>query len=97
MEGRIYLDGIYKGRKELSTSKIRGNGELIIGNNFIGLQSGLNIWDRELSEEEIKSMKDKCSPVASGAILKWSDVVKGTKHGKVSLISSNSCKDSKSE
>ncbi|XP_048833283.1 adhesion G-protein coupled receptor D2 isoform X2 [Brienomyrus brachyistius] len=80
----ITADGIVKGQggAMCSPSSIDGDGLFVIGQSqdalsnfskegFSGNITQLNIWERELSVSEIRSLEKGCSTISSGLVYKW--------------------------
>lgn len=82
---------------------IPGGGHLTIGQeqdslqggfaeiqSFIGSISGMNVWSKVLSDQEIVHMSKTCN-LGSGDVLKWSDF-QVSRHGDVKVVCPSTCK-----
>ena len=58
--------------------------------SFMGSITGLNVWDRIFTEDEILSMSQTCNP-QTGSVLQWSDF-QVSLHGEVLVESPSACK-----
>ena len=56
---------------------------------FVGDLSGLNMWNKVLSGEEISSMSKQCHS-GEGNVFKWSDF-KSDVHGDAKVVEPSSC------
>lgn len=58
--------------------------------SFMGSITGLNLWDRVYTADEILSMSQTCNP-QTGSVLQWSDF-QVSLHGEVLVESPSACK-----
>lgn len=103
---KIYSDGtpMDSGKNLASGQTIKGGGQFIVGQEqdklgggfsstetFIGQLSQLNVWDRELSLEDIESLRLSCKKNI-GDVVSWADL-SGTLQGSVKDSPIDFCKD----
>ncbi|XP_068705158.1 neuronal pentraxin-2-like isoform X2 [Montipora foliosa] len=60
----------------------RGDGAFQLKQSFMGSISGMNLWSRYLSDEEILRMSETCN-FGNGDVLKWSDFLVATHNVEV--------------
>ena len=58
--------------------------------SFIGSMTGLHVWDRNLTEQELTSLIHDCSVDVRGNVVAWPDFQTGLV-GKVDKVSSKFC------
>ena len=100
----FYINGtLWKNGDDFKTGRvIDNNGIFVLGQDqdsyggrfeqyqsFIGQMSGVNMWDRVLTAEEILHMSGNCS-YGVGNYVRWSDFVTGL-HGDVRKTSPATC------
>ena len=99
---KIYLDGDFKKERISGAGKKFTNGALYLGQeqdsykggfslyqSFQGNLTNVNLWNRVLSQEEIKDQSRSCI-LGEGNILKWTDFV-GKEQGNVRVECSHAC------
>ncbi|XP_064199793.1 sushi, von Willebrand factor type A, EGF and pentraxin domain-containing protein 1 isoform X1 [Anguilla rostrata] len=106
---KVYIDGgLSDGGKGLSVgTTIPGGGALVLGQDqdqrgegfnpvesFVGSISQLNIWDRVLTAQQIKSLATSCpKDISRGNVLAWSDFLTGVIGRVKTTASSIFCAD----
>lgn len=95
-ETKIYVDGNKERDSVLSEGlTTSAEGRLRIGGkapyNFEGKISGLNVWNRILTDEEIRKMSKDCS-VSAESWKDWYDIKSELTEGKFKLSDSSECK-----
>ncbi|XP_061166124.1 sushi, von Willebrand factor type A, EGF and pentraxin domain-containing protein 1-like [Saccostrea echinata] len=101
---KIYIDGVVwdSGFSFAAGHTIKGGGKFVIGQeqdkdgsynsaeSFIGQITHLNVWDRELTFDEINSMRTSCRKFI-GNVIAWPDIQTGL-HGSLKPEPSNFCR-----
>lgn len=59
--------------------------------SFSGRITELHIWNRVLTSSEISAMETTCSPISSGLVLKWSEVIFDEESSLTKMWRENPC------
>ena len=103
---QLYKDGVRKsnGTGLKKDYVIQGGGALVLGQeqdsleggfddkqSFVGNLSGLNVWDHEISANNIYRMSKACT-AEEGNVISWFDLEKSDVKGNGTIIKQSSCK-----